>query len=185
MAYSSGFSPHPRISYANAAPTGAATRAEYVEIGLAQQVDPERLRVALDAALPPGMGIDRVVEARPPSLADRLEAARWRVQLAGVESTLSGAVEAFLAADEVTVERLTKSGMRTFDARAAVVAMTCTGPQELELVLRQGTPLVRPDDVVRGLHAVDEAFAPSAPPLLERLEQGPLRDGAVGDPFAD
>ena len=34
MAYSSGFHPHPRISYANAAPTGAASEAEYAEIGL-------------------------------------------------------------------------------------------------------------------------------------------------------
>ena len=36
MAYSSGFSPHPRISYANASPTGAASEAEYLEIGLAE-----------------------------------------------------------------------------------------------------------------------------------------------------
>ena len=31
---------------------------------------------------------------------------------------------AFLAADEVPVERMTKQGMRTFDARAAVVRMS-------------------------------------------------------------
>jgi radical SAM-linked protein len=35
MAYSAGFSPHPKISYANAAPTGTASEAEYLEIGLA------------------------------------------------------------------------------------------------------------------------------------------------------
>ena len=44
MAYSSGFSPHPRISYANAAPTGAASEAEYLEIGLAAACDPARSR---------------------------------------------------------------------------------------------------------------------------------------------
>ena len=31
MAYSAGFSPHPKISYANSAPTGVASEAEYVE----------------------------------------------------------------------------------------------------------------------------------------------------------
>src|SRR6185437_4232331 len=31
MAYSSGFHPHPRISYAGAAPTGSASEAEYLE----------------------------------------------------------------------------------------------------------------------------------------------------------
>lgn len=53
MAYSSGFSPHPRNSYANASPTGAASEAEYLEIGLAEACDPDRVRVALDSALPP------------------------------------------------------------------------------------------------------------------------------------
>ena len=39
MAYSSGFNPHPRISYAGAAPTGSASEAEYLEIALADVVD--------------------------------------------------------------------------------------------------------------------------------------------------
>ena len=47
MAYSSGFSPHPRISYANASPTGAASEAEYLEIGLASACDPDKVRVRL------------------------------------------------------------------------------------------------------------------------------------------
>src|SRR5881227_4074775 len=55
MAYSAGFNPHPKISYAGAAPTGAASEAEYVEIGLAQQVEPDRLAAALDEALPQGL----------------------------------------------------------------------------------------------------------------------------------
>ena len=53
MAYSSGFSPHPRISYANAAPTGAASESEYLEIGLAAVCDPDEVLNALDEALPP------------------------------------------------------------------------------------------------------------------------------------
>ena len=48
MAYSSGFNPHPRISYAGAAPTGSASEAEYLEIALAQEVDPAA--VAFDLA---------------------------------------------------------------------------------------------------------------------------------------
>ena len=59
MAYSSGFSPHPRISYPNAAPTGAASEAEYLEIGLAAACDPDKVKDALDAALPPGLDVAR------------------------------------------------------------------------------------------------------------------------------
>src|SRR5580765_6583357 len=51
MAYSAGFSPHPKISYAGAAPTGVASEAEYLEIGLARECAPAQVRAALDEAL--------------------------------------------------------------------------------------------------------------------------------------
>ena len=38
IAFSQGFTPHPKISYASAAPTGAASEAEYLEIGLQTRV---------------------------------------------------------------------------------------------------------------------------------------------------
>ena len=74
MAYSAGFSPHPKISYAGAAPTGVASEAEYLEIGLARVCEPDVLRAELDAALPDGLDIVDVVEAEAPGLAERLEA---------------------------------------------------------------------------------------------------------------
>ena len=41
VAYSAGFSPHPKISYSGGAPTGAASEAEYLEISLTAGLDPE------------------------------------------------------------------------------------------------------------------------------------------------
>src|SRR4051794_41868257 len=80
MAFSAGFTPHPRISYLGAAPTGAASEAEYVEIGLAERRDPEAVRAALDAALPPDVAVLECVEAAEGGggLADRIDAAAWR-----------------------------------------------------------------------------------------------------------
>src|SRR6476620_47429 len=72
MGYSAGFSPHPKISYVGASPTGAGSEAEYLEIGLAKTIDPEALRLALDAALPPGLDIVEAVPAGPGSLAERM-----------------------------------------------------------------------------------------------------------------
>src|SRR4051794_41265628 len=80
MAFSAGFTPHPRISYLGAAPTGAASEAEYLEIGLAERRDPEAVRAALDAALPPDVAVLECVEAAEGggSLADRIDASAWR-----------------------------------------------------------------------------------------------------------
>ncbi|UMG93156.1 TIGR03936 family radical SAM-associated protein [Nocardioides sp. TF02-7] len=192
MAYSSGFHPHPRISYAGASPTGAASEAEYLELGLADRREPAEVGRALDEALPAGLDVLAVVESPGGALADRLTASRWVVELRDADRAgLEQAVARFVAAESVTVERMTKKGLRSFDCRAAVAVLTvatageeATGAPALELVLRHTEPAVRPDDVLRGLAEV-AGFTPPAPPLLTRLAQGPLDEAtdAVGDPL--
>jgi radical SAM-linked protein len=189
MAYSSGFNPHPRISYAGASPTGAASEAEYLEIGLAEHVDAARLAAELDDALPEGLDVLEVVEATPGSLAERLQVSRWRIALPGSDlADVDRAVAAFLAAGSVEVERMTKKGLRTFDSRAAVLALAATSYDDgttLEVVLRHAEPAVRPDDVLTGLSRVGGLDAPGTT-LVTRLEQGPYDEetGAIGDPLS-
>lgn len=185
MAYSSGFHPHPRISYAGASPTGAASEAEYLELGLAEQRDADQIRRDLDAALPDGLDVVTVKESPGGALADLLTASRWRVELP-TPAGVAAAVAAFLDADSVVVERMTKKGMRSFDCRAAVVALTVLDDgAALDLVLRHTVPAVRPDDVLTGIAQVSGLALPDHP-LLTRLGQGPLDEasGAVGDPLA-
>src|SRR3982751_3099504 len=96
MPYSSGSNPRPRISYAGASPTGAASEAEYLEIGLAETVDPQRLaeghrRAArarlrgpaapLPRPLPAGRESTGGCRARPASLAAGLEGSRWQIDV--------------------------------------------------------------------------------------------------------
>ncbi|WP_459982884.1 TIGR03936 family radical SAM-associated protein [Nocardioides sp. AN3] len=194
MAYSSGFNPHPRISYAGAAPTGAASEAEYVEIGLAAIVEPADVQQALAEALPDGLDVLEVVESTGGSLADRLEASAWVIDITAPYDEAERAVSAFLEAPEVPVERMTKKGLRTFDCRAAVVTLEAeaTGSPgsgtRLRLLLRHGTPAVRPDDVVTGLGAVGGLrVGPEygGLPLLTRLAQGPFDEATatIGDPL--
>jgi radical SAM-linked protein len=198
IAYSQGFTPHPKISYASAAPTGVASDAEYLEIGVRQSVDPAELVRALDAALPPGLDILDAVVAGSGSLADRIDTSAWRIELPGLATgQVATAVAAFLAADEVPVERMTKQGRRVLDARGPVLAIsvapnTTAEPSEVEglpcaildLVVRHVTPTVRPDDVLTGLRAVVD-LEPSAPPRATRLAQGGLTaEGEIVDPLA-
>ncbi len=184
MAYSSGFSPHPRISYANACATGAASEAEYCEIGLTAPCDPERVREALDAALPTGLDVVEVWVAQPGALADRLTGSRWSVRLPGSDpDEVAAALATFLARDVVEVQRMTKNGLRTFDARGCVVSAHPTA-DGFDLVLAHEVPLVRPDDVLAGLAVVDPTLRRPDPPVLTRLTQGLLdrETGAVADP---
>jgi len=193
MAYSAGFSPHPKISYAGAAPTGVASEAEYLEIGLARACPPDAVREQLDAALPPGLDVVEVVEAEPPGLADRLEASRWRIVLPGADrAQVAAAVAALLAADTVPVERLTKDGTRTVDARAVVVTLDLAEPGAalpgepadcaiLDVVMRHATPAVRPDDVLTALRHVSDLSTPVTP-RVTRLAQGRLDEESPAGP---
>ena len=203
MAFSAGFHPHPKISYANAAATGTASEAEYVEISVTQRVDPDSVRVALDEALPAGIDIVRVVEAAPGALADRLEASDWLLEFAGLGvERLRVAVEALLARDVAEVTRLTKSGPRTFDVRGSIVhaaVLRATDVPEdvdathavapdcaiLRMVVRHTTPAVRPDDILTALREIAD-LQPPRPPLVTRLAQGPLDTATarVTDPLA-
>ena len=196
MAYSAGFTPHPKVSYANAAPTGTGSEAEFLEIALAEARDPAVLRDLLNASLPDGLDITDAVEARTSGLADRLTASVWELRLDGVEpAEAERAVTAFLAAETVEVQRRTKNGMRTFDTRGAVVSLEALpAPADrtldnacaiLRLVVRHLTPAVRPDDVLSGLRAVAD-LAPPVPAAVTRLAQGLFDEesGTVTDPLA-
>ena len=197
IAYSSGFHPHPRISYIAAAPTGVASEAEYAEIALQREMDPADLAKALDAALPPGLDVlDAVTATTGGSLDDRISVSHWRVELPGVTDTVAAAaIEAFLSAPEVLVERMTKKGRRTIDARGAVLHAALNSDESgaelaphaadidscaiLDLVVQHVTPSVRPDDVLAGLR-VAAGLEPPVPPRVTRLAQGTVVERGEG-----
>jgi radical SAM-linked protein len=188
VAYSAGFSPHPRISYSGGAPTGSASEAEYLEISLTRRWEPAHLGRLLDAALPDGIDVVDVVEVDARSAGLRLAASLWEVLLPGVTADMMrSARDAFLAAPTAVVERLTSKGKRQLDARAAVVSLEVdrhvgtdqgVGCAILRMVVRQMTPAVRPDDVLTALGQF-MVLAPASPPLVTRLWQGPLDSTAA------
>ena len=195
IAYSAGFTPHPRISYAGGAPTGVASEAEYLSLALTSRQAAAQVRERLNATLPDGIDVIDVMDDADGPTGDHvvlgaLEASRWRVVVPGVEAAAAErAVAGFLALSEALVERLTDKGVRRLDARAAVVTLgvleatdpdcgprAATGVQDcaiLRMVVRHMVPAVRPDDVLTALRE-QHGLVPSLPPITTRLAQGSL-----------
>lgn len=182
VAYSAGFSPHPKISYSGGAPTGAASEAEFLEISLTAEVDPGIVGTRLDAALPDGIDVIEAADlAAAP--APRLEASEWQVLLPGVApDDAARAVEVFLATAHAEVDRLTSNGVRRLDTRAGVVSLEVDrratadgqpGCAILRMVVRHMTPAVRPEDILVAFRHIS-ALEPSSPAVVTRLAQGPL-----------
>lgn len=197
VAFSAGFHPHPKISYAGAAATGTASEAEYLEIAVTDECDPRWVRDALDAALPDGIDVVEVVAGDSGNLAASLEASLWEVRIDGITPDAARvAVEAFLGAKRVEVERLTKKGRRRFDVREPVLRLQVVRDDRraasalgvpcaiLRMIVRNVTPAVRPEDVLNGIRQV-AAVTPRTPPRVTRLEQGPWdeRAGRLVDPL--
>jgi len=189
IAYSAGFTPHPRISYAGGTQTGVASEAEYLSLALTSRQAATQVRERLNETLPDGIDVIDVTEDAEGTSA--LEASQWRVVLPGVEPTAAErAVAGFLALSEAPVERLTDKGVRRLDARAAVVTLdvldpagspdgpraAVTGVQDcaiLRMVVLHMAPAVRPDDVLTALRE-QYGLVPSSPPVTTRLAQGSL-----------
>jgi radical SAM-linked protein len=202
IAYSAGFTPHPKISYPGGAPTGVASEAEYLSLALTARQAETQVCQRLNAALPDGIDVIDVTEQGGPggwvppvpggsggssprastASFSHLEASEWEVVLPGVEPAAAGrAVATFLARDEAPVERLTDKGVRRLDARAAVLEMSvsehaaATSNEDcaiLRMVVLHTAPVVRPEDVLTALRGQD-GIVPSSPPMTTRLAQGP------------
>ena len=196
IAYSAGFTPHPRISYAGGAPTGVASEAEYLHLALTSREAATQVRERLNATLPDGIDVIDVMDDADGPAGDHtvlgaLEASQWRVVLPGVEpAAAERAVAGFLALHEAPVERLTDKGIRRLDARAAVVTLDVPGSADphdgpraavtgleycvtLRMVILHTAPAVRPDDVLTALRD-RYGLVPSSPPVITRLAQGSL-----------
>jgi radical SAM-linked protein len=197
MAHSQGFTPHPKISWQGAAPTGAASEAEFVELALVAEGDPGTLRARLNAALPPELEVADAVRAGAGAFGERIEASHWSIELPGVPAeALRVATDALRAAEHAWVARLTKRGRRSVDVRAAIVwldvadhgtvggAVTGFPPEcgTLEVVVREGSPTVRPEDVCSALRSA--GLAPTSAARATRRAHGRLDDtGRLVDPL--
>src|SRR5579871_4217549 len=104
IAYSAGFTPHPKISYAGGAPTGVASEAEYLSLTLTSRTEADAVRDRLNAALPDGIDVIAATEDTGGLPASRLTASEWQVALPGLTpDSMAPVVRKFLALEHAPV----------------------------------------------------------------------------------
>jgi len=139
VAYSRGFNPHPRLSFASALPVGIASRAEYADLEFREEIsagDIERLK----SALPSGIDIVRWrrVPARAPSLMSLVRACLWTVPLPAGD--LNRHLERLQLSDELPVRRKTKKGEKIIDIKPHIYSLEADGKgKRLEMLLACGS----------------------------------------------
>lgn len=119
MAYSAGFNPHPKMSFASALAVGVTSEAEYLDIVFARDLDKEDV-ARLSSMLPSGMRIlaTREVPSETPPLMALVAAASYTVPVGREHAdTLQKNIHSLLQAVSLPVEREGKKGIRTIDVR--------------------------------------------------------------------
>jgi radical SAM-linked protein len=175
IAYSEGFSPHPKVSFPDALPLGYASTGEYAELTFACAIDLERAITALNAALPDGMHVLAGVVAPDGAakLAKGLAASVWDVEFPQAAGLAEAAV-AVTAADSLPVARQRKGDAVQVDLRPAVHQVSVR-EATVRVVLHHVEPPVRPTEVELALRDVFPFPPPRglpAPTLVTRVAQG-------------
>ena len=190
IAYSEGFTPHPKVSFPDALPVGYDSTGEYAELTFVAPIVPERDLARLSDTLPAGMDITTYLEVPDgaPKLARMLRATLWELVWPPVDTTeLSTLLERrsreLMASERAEVVRRRPDGDRTIDVRPALItAAVSTRPVPddgactvLRAVLRNDGQTVRPTD----LHAALSHDDIAEPTRYRRVAQGEAVDGGL------
>jgi radical SAM-linked protein len=177
LAYTQGFSAHPKIAFGSGLPVGYGSDVELLDIELTEDLEPEELRERLNGGLPQGIGIERVERllTKGVSLGELIVAADYEIDCDA--PWLHEALARFVSLDTYEFSRPYKGAMRVDDLRAGVVAAepASTG---MKLRVRIKPRSTRPGDVMKAL--VDIAEAGELPPMTVRRTD---LLGGVGDDY--
>ncbi len=124
LAYSEGFSPHPRISLAAPLPVGVTSEAELMDIVCTKWVSPHWFTAAVIQQLPPGIEILQVypIALSQPSLQSQVRYAEYRVEVETEKGQrdVESAITSLLSKKHLPWQHQRDTGTRSYDLRALI-----------------------------------------------------------------
>ncbi len=202
IAFSEGFSPHPKVSFGLALPVGAESDAEYLDVELTAEVDLGALPARITAALPEGIVVSdaMLLAERAPALQEAVTAVTWRVEVRSVDAGSPPTPEGFAAR---AGEALTHSSLETArrrkgrkvveDVRPVIRRVDVVGPSAqgvwCEMELETQPRSAKPGEVLAAIAAATGGHG--GPGDLVDLVEGDVlrthqwieRDGARCEPL--
>ena len=163
LAYSQGFSPHPRIQLAAALPLGMLGEAELLDVWLEQAIDPGELLERARRAAPPGIAVVDVQLADPKeaSLQQQVEAALFEATPGETISPTELDARVARLVSQPSIERQRRG--KTYDLRPLILEIEAGGDPASAPSLRmtltaRESATGRPEEVMAALD-LDPAIA--------------------------
>jgi radical SAM-linked protein len=126
VAYTGGFSPRPQLSFGLALPTGCESVAEYLDVTLETEVEPEVVAKTLGSLLPAGIVVVAADEPEPGcgSLQEDVTSCTWEISVPGTtRSELDDALSRVMAAASLPVRRERKGRAVSDDLRPSLLVL--------------------------------------------------------------
>ncbi len=121
VAYSEGFNPQPKVSFAFALSVGLVSLGEYMDIQLKENITPLEFLQRMNNAAPGGMRFtDAAIADDAPKFGKMINCAEFEIRLItedGNADMLLDKVNAFFAQEEITMERHSKKGTSYINAK--------------------------------------------------------------------
>ncbi len=165
--FSQGFNPSPKVSFSQALPVGMESMAEFFFVELKKPLASITKAIAqLNEQLPQTIRVTGITAEQ--KIKQASYAATYEIQLDDVApNALEKSVVAFLAAEQVIIERVRKKKKRQLDLRPLVASMKIKeNTLELELFHYHGQAGANPREILeKGLHI------PAQTALLARIKK--------------
>ncbi len=124
LAYSEGFSPHPKLTFAAPLAVGQESVCEYLDVRLSEDTDPASAMAALNATLPKDLRI--TAAGYPTAKFSVIDRASYEITLrtAGASAALCERAVALLSRRPLLVFKRSKAGARDVDVSANILSVT-------------------------------------------------------------
>lgn len=124
LAYTEGFSPHPRLSLAAPLSVGVTSQAELMDIFNIRIVSPHWFSGAVGQQLPAGIGLLEVFQVAPglPSLQSQVSFAEYKVEIETEkgEGDIALSLTSLLSAKSIPWQHQRDTGIRQYDLRRLI-----------------------------------------------------------------
>lgn len=161
LAYTQGFTPHPKMCFAAALPVGVTGTAEVLDVTFEEDLTAETLASRIAAQLPDGLALVGMAALFGPALPARLRFAEYRAGLeTGVgRDEILARLAALLSASELPRARQRDKVVRQYNLRPLIADLWLErwdGEQVIGMRLRaDNSGAGRPDEVLAALDLAD------------------------------
>jgi radical SAM-linked protein len=186
LAYSEGFSPHPRISLAAPLSVGITSDVELMDVVLAGRVSPHWFTASVNQKLPAGTKVHEAYMIAPgiPSLQSQVRFARYEVDIETDKDAgeIEDAIFTLLSKEHLPWYHMRDTGRRNYDLRPLIKhirMMGCNGSHcTSEMVLRcDNSGSGRPEQVAIALGFTEQPVSIRRTELILSTQKRPFIRG--------